>query len=113
MTWTIDTTAELVFYHILQSIDSDSASFNSVGQLPIPQPLQHFETWIDSNYIFPQNNPYFYKIDAYDSCQNQYVTPYAETVNLQAQEFDLFRNRLNWNSFVLAYTTVLRYNDYR
>jgi gliding motility-associated-like protein len=75
--------------------------------------LQHFETYIDSGGVSPQNNPYFYKIVAVDSCQNQYTAPYGETVSLQGILYEYYVAQLQWNSFYLQNATVLYYNLYR
>ena len=110
-TWTIDTIAQLIFYKILQS--TDSIVYNPADQIPVPTPLQHFQTYGDSDYVFPQNNPYYFEIDAYDSCQNQYISPFGKTICLQGGLYDYYVVKLNWNDFELGNATVLRYNLYR
>ena len=111
ITWTIDTVAQLIFYKVLQSVDG--VVYSPTEQIPVPTPLQHFETFGDSDYVFPQNNPYYYEIDAYDSCQNQYVSPFAKTICLTGILYDYYVAKLTWNDFLLANATVLRYNLYR
>jgi gliding motility-associated-like protein len=111
VTWTIDTIAQLIFYNINRGVDT--LTFSSIGQIPAPSPLTHFETLIDSDYLSPQNNPYFYKIIAVDSCQTQYPSPYVETVNLKGELYDYYVAHVTWNDFVLQYTTVKKYNLYR
>ena len=111
ITWTIDTIAQLLVYQLMRG--PDTLTLTSAAQFPTPSPLQHFQTLVDSNYVSPQNNPYWYREIAVDSCQNQYPTPFGETVNLKGTEYDVFSNQLNWNQFVLQYTTVVRYNLYR
>ena len=110
-TWTIDTIAQLIFYKILQS--TDSVLYNPTDQIPVPTPLQHFQTFGDSDYVFPQNNPYYFEIDAYDSCQNQYISPFGKTVCLQGGLYDYYVVKLTWNDFELSYANVLQYNLYR
>ena len=112
MTWTIDTIAQLIYYEILQST-TDSINYLPAQQLTVPTPLQHFQTFGDSDYVFPQNNPYYYEIDAYDSCQNQYISGFAKTICLQGGLYDYYVAKLTWNSFELANATVMYYNLYR
>ena len=111
ITWTVDTIAQLIFYKVQQSVDG--IVYSPTEQIPAPAPLQHFETFGDSDYVFPQNNPYYYEIDAYDSCQNQYLSPFAKTICLTGILYDYYVAKLTWNDFLLANATVLRYNLYR
>ncbi|MDB5281056.1 MAG: hypothetical protein JWO06_131 [Bacteroidota bacterium] len=111
ITWTIDTIAQLIFYKLMRG--ADTLSYTPADQIPVPVPLKHFQTYIDSNYVAPQNNPYFYKVVAVDSCENIYPSPFGETVNLKGNEYDVFSNQLMWNDFVLQYATVMKYNLYR
>jgi len=111
ISWTIDTIAQLIFYKVLQS--TDSLVYNPTEQINVPTPLQHFETFGDSDFVFPQNNPYYFKIDAYDSCQNQYSTDFGKTICLVGSLYDYYVAKLAWNDFQLSYATVLRYNLYR
>ena len=111
ITWTIDTAAQLIFYELMQS--TDSIVFRPAEQIATPVPLQHFQTFGDSDYVFPQNNPYYYQVDAYDSCQNQYLTPTGKSVCLQGGLYDYYVAKLTWNEFELSYATVVRYNLYR
>src|SRR5580692_5708087 len=98
MTWTVDTIAQLIYYEILQSV-TDSINYLPAQQLNVPVPLQHFETYADSIYVYPQNNPYYYEIDAYDSCQNQYISGFAKTICLKGNLYDYYVAQLTWNSF--------------
>jgi len=111
ITWTIDTAGQIIFYELQQS--TDSIVFTPAEQIPAPVPLQHFQTYGDSDYIFPQNNPYYYEIDAFDSCQNQYETPVGKSVCLTGGLYDYYVTKLTWNSFELAYANVAYYNLYR
>lgn len=112
MTWVIDTMAQLVFYEILRGV-VDSLTYTPLQQLNIPSPFITSESYIDSQYVFPQNNPYYYEIDAYDSCQNQYLSNFGKTICLQGGLYDYYVAKLTWNNFELPNATVLRYNLYR
>jgi gliding motility-associated-like protein len=112
MTWTVDTIAQLIYYEILQSV-TDSINYLPAEQLNVPSPLQHFEIYGDSLGVYPQNNPYYYEIDAYDSCQNQYISGFAETICLKGDLYDYYVAQLTWNNFELANATVAYYNLYR
>lgn len=111
VTWLTDTMAQLVFFDVLRG--TDTFTMNILDQIPATKPVLHFQTLVDSNYVFPSNNPYFYKIVDYDSCQNTFTTPIGETVNLQGELYDFYVAHLTWNNFVLQYTTVKQYNLYR
>jgi len=111
ITWTVDTIAQLIFYKLLQSVDS--VDYSPTEQITTPSPLLHFQTYLDSDYVFPQNNPYYFKIDAYDSCENQYPTPFVKTVCLIGGLYDYYVTKLTWNDFLLSNATVMRYNLYR
>jgi gliding motility-associated-like protein len=111
VTWTIDTLAQLIYYKILQS--TNNVSYQSVQQYPSPYPLHLFDTYTDSVNVFPQNNPYYYEIQAIDSCQTPYTSPYGKTVCLKGELYDYYVASLTWNNFELQYATVLRYNMYR
>jgi hypothetical protein len=111
ITWTIDPTAQIIFYELQQG--TDTSSYQPAEQITAPAPLQNFQTYGDSDYIFPQNNPYYYEVDAFDSCQNQYVSPYGNSICLQGALYDYYVAKLTWNSFQLTYATVAYYNLYR
>ncbi len=110
VTWTVDTIAQLVLYNVNRG--NDTTDFGSLLSFPVPDPLLHFQSYIDSTGS-PQNNPYFYNLVALDSCQNQYIAPYGETVNLQGILYEYYVAQLKWNNFVLKNATVLHYNLYR
>jgi hypothetical protein len=111
ITWTVDTIAQLIYYELLQSVDS--VDYFPTEQIPAPTPLQHFQTYLDTTNIYPQNNAYYYQIDAYDSCQNQYPTPFGKTICLIGTLYDYYVAKLAWNDFILSNATVAYYNLYR
>src|SRR5207248_2760441 len=78
-----------------------------------PTPLIPSETYEDSVGISPPNNPYFYKIIAFDSCQTQYPSPYVKTICLKGELYDYYQANLTWNDFELQGATVNKYNFYR
>ena len=111
VTWTVDSNAQLYFYKIFRS-GGDSLNYFVHAEFNSPYPIQHFETYVDSD-AYPQNNPYYYIVGAYDSCNNQYESDYGETVNLVGTLYDYYIIQLTWNSFSLPYATVQYYNLYR
>lgn len=113
ITWMNDSLAELIFYRVDRSVNN--LSFDPATQIPAPSPVLTFETFIDSDRVntLPQKNAYYYKITTFDSCQNQYVSPYVKTINLKGELFDYYVAHLDWNDFELEHTTVLRQNLYR
>lgn len=111
VTWTIDTTAQLFFYKIYRSA-GDSINYIDDDEFNAPSPLPHFETFVDSS-SQPQTNPYYYYVVGYDSCNNQYLSPEGEDVNLMGLLYDYYIIQLTWNNFYLPYATVQYYNLYR
>ncbi|HWB62692.1 MAG TPA: gliding motility-associated C-terminal domain-containing protein [Chitinophagales bacterium] len=111
ITWTIDSIAQLLYYKMIRG--SDTTNLADLAQFPVPTPLQHFQTYIDSSDITPGQNPYVYQVDAYDSCQSQYLSTYVKTVSLQGELYDYYVAHLSWNDFLLKYATVTKYNLYR
>lgn len=111
ITWMIDTTAELIFYKVERSVNNVTYFMNE--QIAVPSPVILFERTIDSNNVLPQNNPYYYKITAFDSCQQQHVSPYVKTISLTGELFDYYLGNLQWNLFELEHATILRQNLYR
>ena len=111
VTWIIDTSAELTFYKIQRSINN--ITYDPIAQRPAPTPLNLFENYEDSVGILPNNNPYFYEVVAFDSCQTQFGSPYVKTVCLKGELFDYYLANLTWNDFELHGATVTRYNLYR
>lgn len=111
VTWMVDTLAELIFYKLDRS--TNAVSYQNVVQLPAPDPLNFLETYGDSSSITPQNNPYFYKVTAFDSCQGTFVTDSVKTVSLQGELYDYYIANLQWNEFELAHANVIRYRLYR
>ncbi len=111
LTWAIDPTAELLFYMLERS--GNNVSFDKVEQLNAPVPVSPIEIYVDSLGVQPEHNPYFYKVTAYDSCQNQFPTPYVKTICLKGELFDYYIANLTWNDFELEGATILRYNLYR
>ena len=111
VTWTVDTMGQLLFYKILRS-----PSLNNLvvaTQFGVPSPIPQLETYDDSGDVYVQDNPYYYEVVAYDSCQNTYTSPYGETVYLQGALYDYFVAHLSWNDFQLQNATVTKYNLYR
>lgn len=111
VTWIVDTLAELIFYKLDRS--NNGSLYEPAVQIPAPSPLNYFETYGDSGIITPQDNPYFYKVTAFDSCQTTYVSDSVKTINLKGELFDYYIAHLEWNDFDLAYATVKRYRLYR
>ncbi|MBK8658883.1 MAG: gliding motility-associated C-terminal domain-containing protein [Bacteroidetes bacterium] len=113
MTWMNDSLAELIFYRIDRSVNN--VSFDPATQIPAPSPVNTFESFIDSDRVntLPQKNSYYYQVTTFDSCQNQYVSPYVRTILLKGELFDYYVAHLDWNGFELEHATVLRQNLYR
>ena len=111
LTWLVDTNAELVFFKIQRS--ANNLTYNPIGQRPAPDPLNLFETYDDSTSIITTDNPYYYEIVAFDSCQTTFPSPYVKTICLKGELFDYYLANLTWNDFELEGATVLRYNLYR
>lgn len=111
VSWMIDTAAELIFYKVERSVNN--AVYNDIDQWSAPNTLLEFESYKDSVGVVPQDNPYFYKITVFDSCQAMYSTPYVKTINLQGELYDYYVSHLTWNNFELQYATVLKQNLYR
>lgn len=111
VTWLIDVSAELTFYRISRS--GNNLTYDIVEQLNAPSPLNQFETFNDTVGILPERNPYYYEITAFDSCQNQYKTPFVKTICLKGELYDYYIANLVWNDFELYGATVTSYNLYR
>jgi gliding motility-associated-like protein len=111
VSWTVDTAGQLLFYEMWRS--ADSTQMQVVTQFGVPSPTRLFETFVDSDDEQPQYNPYYYQVVVYDSCQNQYKSPFGKTIWLQGVLYDYFVAHLNWNDFELQNATVLQYNLYR
>lgn len=111
VTWMIDTIAELIYYKVDNSVNS--VVFKPVAQLTVPNPLNWFETYIDSAGVLPEKNPYWYRITAFDSCQHLFVSDSVKTISLQGELFDYYVAHLNWNNFELPYATVTAQKLYR
>lgn len=111
LTWAIDVTAELIFYKVERS--GNNTTWDPIAQVPAPVPLNTYEVYIDSVAVVPQHNAYYYQVTAFDSCQNQYLSPYVKTICLKGELFDYYAGNLTWNNFELQGATVLRYNLYR
>lgn len=111
VTWMIDTISELIYYKVDNSVNS--VVFKPVAQLSVPNPLNWFETYIDSVGVFPEKNPYWYRITAFDSCQHIFTSDSVKTISLQGELFDYYVAHLQWNSFELPYATVTGQNLYR
>lgn len=111
VTWIIDTSAELTFYKIQRS--TNNVVYDPIAQRPAPDPLNPTELYDDSTGIVTQNNPYFYGIVAFDSCQTQYPSPFVKTICLKGELFDYYLANLTWNDFELFGATVTKYNLYR
>lgn len=109
-TWIIDVQGELIYYTIQNS--GNNISFTNVEELPTPSPLNPSETYIDSN-VTPEKSPYYYKVIAFDSCQNPYPTAVAKTICLKGELFDYYVANLTWNDLEIDSSVVLRYNLYR
>ena len=109
-TWIIDVHGELIYYTVQNS--GNNTSFNTVEELAAHSPLNPSETYIDSN-VTPEHSPYYYKVVAFDSCQNQYSTALAKTICLKGELFDYYVANLTWNDLELDSANVLRYNLYR
>lgn len=111
VTWMIDSLAELIYYKVQRS--TNSVTYQPIEQIAAPSPLRRFESYEDSLGIMPQNNPYYYKIVAIDSCQTQFESGEVKTVNLKGELYDYYIANLTWNDFELFGATVTRYNLYR
>lgn len=111
VTWIVDTLAELIFYKVDRS--TNGIVFMPEEQIPAPDPLNFEETYEDSIGIYPEKDPYYYKITAFDSCQTTYTSDSVKTINLRGELFDYYIAHLQWNEFELAYATVKRYRLYR
>ena len=109
-TWIIDVAGELIYYSIQNS--GNDVSYTNVVQLPAPSPINPSEIFVDSN-VTPEHNPYFYKVTAVDSCQNQYTTAAAKTICLKGELFDYYIANLTWNDLEIDSAKILRYNLYR
>lgn len=110
-TWMIDTTSELIYYKVDNSVNQ--VKFNPVEQIPVPDPLNWLETYEDSVNVYPEKNPYWYRVTAFDSCSNLYVSDSVKTISLQGELFDYYIAHLDWNSFEIPYGTVIGQNLYR
>ncbi len=110
VTWNIDTTAELTFFKIERS--TNNSSFTDIDQWPAIN-FNPFDTYEDSTNVRPQDNPYYYTVTVFDSCQNKYASPYVKTINLKGELFDYYVAHLTWNDFELQHATVLKQNLYR
>jgi len=110
-TWMIDTIAELTYYKVERS--ANNTQYNPVDQFNVSSPLILFETYIDSSNIKPQDNPFYYKITTYDSCNQEYNSPYGKTVCLKGELYDYYVSNLQWNEFELFGATVTEYKLYR
>lgn len=111
VTWMIDTIAELIYYKVDNSVNA--ITFKPVAQLNVPNPLNWFETYTDSAGVFPEKNPYWYRITAFDSCQHIFISDSVKTISLQGELFDYYIAHLTWNSFELPHATVTGQNLYR
>lgn len=111
VSWIIDTTAELTFYKVERSTNNNS--YDLAAQIPAPSPLNAVEMYDDSTGIIPPDNPYYYQVVAFDSCQTQHTSPYVKTVCLKGELYDYYIANLEWNPFELQGATVLQYNLYR
>ena len=111
ITWAIDPAAELLFYVLERS--GNNNTFEQVEQIDAPAPVNPVEVYVDSVGVQPEHNPYYYTVNAFDSCQNQFKTPYVKTVCLKGELYDYYIANLTWNDFELNGATVLYYNLYR
>lgn len=110
VTWNVDTTGQLLYYEIQQS--NNGTYYVIESQFNCPSPLPAFETFLDT-VSSATENPNWYQVIAVDSCQNQYPSQIAETVNLMGALADYYVASLTWNAFSLPGATVLYYNLYR
>jgi hypothetical protein len=115
MRWIVDNNAHLLDYQIYNS--EDGLAFytirdarNGVEQIPVP--VARFAGYADST-VSPQFGPYFYHIQADDSCLTNAISPPGEIISLQATLSDYYQITLHWNLFHLYGATVLRYDLYR
>ena len=113
--WIVDNNAKVYEYQVYNSEDSINwvtipDANNGVQQVPVP--VARFSMYIDST-VQPQYGPYYYYVQAYDSCMTFTNTPLGEVVSLQGTLSDYYQITLTWNSFVLYGATVQRYDLYR
>jgi gliding motility-associated-like protein len=111
ITWMVDILAELTFNKIERS--TNNVSYASIDQLNAPNPLNLFETYVDSVSVLPERNPYYYQVTAFDSCQSQYKSPFVKTVHLKGELYDYYTANVEWTDFELHGATVTTYNLYR
>jgi gliding motility-associated-like protein len=110
-TWMIDTIAELTYYKVERS--DNGTSFVAIKQFNVPSPLTTFEIFIDSSNIRPQDNPFYYKVATFDSCNQEYNSPSGKTICLKGELYDYYISNLKWNDFELFGATVTQYKLYR
>jgi gliding motility-associated-like protein len=115
MTWVVDNLAKVFEYQVFNSQDGinyytvEDAN-NGVEQVPVP--VARYASYIDST-VQPQYQPYYYYVQAYDSCETSTSTTYGEIISLQGTLSDYYQITLSWNKFVLDSAHVIRYDLYR
>lgn len=115
MRWIVDNNAKVYEYQVYNSQDGATYATipdanNGVEQVPVP--VQRFASFIDST-VQPQYGPYFYYVQAYDSCFTYTVTPPGEIISLQGSLSDYYQITLNWNHLQLYGANVIKYDLYR
>jgi hypothetical protein len=113
--WIVDNNAKVFEYQLYNSEDETNwaripDANNGIEQVPVP--VARFASYADST-VQPQFGPYFYYVQAYDSCQTYSISPPGEIISLQASLSDYYQITLNWNHFELFGANVIRQDLYR
>lgn len=75
-------------------------------------PLQQLTTFTDAN-VSTGASSWFYQIGLVDSCGNEYLSPYAESVFARARSGSGFRNQIVWTALNIEHASVLSYEIFR
>jgi hypothetical protein len=110
VTWLVDNKAKILSYEIQSSEDNTTYKIANIQN--VAPPIARTGAYADST-VQPQYEPYYYTVTAFDSCNGSIVTPYAESISLQATLQDYYEISLNWNPLHISGARVLRQNLYR
>jgi hypothetical protein len=115
LTWVVDSNTKIMEYETYNS--QDGVNYTTIpnasqGIQQVPVPVSHFFSNADST-VTPQYYPYFYEVQAYDSCLTSTISPPGEIVSLQGTLSDYYQITLTWNKFELYGANVIRYDLYR
>jgi gliding motility-associated-like protein len=110
VTWLVDSTSELLYHQVDNSINGNVYSMAS--QYKVTLPLTEVQNFTDS-FSAPQLNSVYYKITEIDSCSAKYSSAPVRTINLIGELSDYYQTALSWNNFELDSIEVLYYNLYR